>query len=284
MQVTVLDKLSHFGCKPCIRKIEICSDWITQFRNTEKQLTQTHTENETNDILCDLDSIFLNSLDEDLTLDETRVQWREEKIKEIFEEIQQNENLLGQYDKNEQIREIIENNSDSSDQEDEDATSQAEKPPVKKKRKTLPISSIEEKTLKCQNCFKKFENIEDLQIHKNFCKLFYCQLCKPQISFKDKEKLMEHKKNCHKDLLMCHLCGNSYSQTYLVKHFKNHFESSKECNLCGKVLKNSTLLMAHVGKIHSVRYSQICDACGGSFKNLKKHLSECKAVAKEVIS
>lgn len=248
-------------------------------------MTEHHADPETNDILCDLDSIFLNSLDEDLTLDETRAQWREEKIKEIFEEIQQNENLLDQSDQNKQMHEIIKNHSDTSDQDEEDQEPELEKPPVKKKRKkSLPTSTIEEKTLKCHNCFKKFENIEDLQIHKNFCKLFYCQLCKPQISFKDKEKLMEHKKNSHKELLMCHLCGNSYSQTYLVKHFKNHFENSKECNLCGKVLKNSTLLMAHMGKIHEVRHSQVCDGCGGTFKNLKKHLSDCKAVAKEEIS
>lgn len=258
-------RLSQYACQLCLKKIKICSKLIKYFRRNE-----------------------LSALKKDVKLPGDLNEHYKEKVKlmhssdicfESFkDQLPSNKNLILNedfYDK-EEISSIIEDNSMSSIEETSKTVTEC------KRRKydiqAVNIRPYEIKTLKCNNCYKKFDDLNNLKLHKNFCKLFYCQLCKPQVIFTDKSELVNHKKDCHSQSLVCHICGKSYSQSYLLKHFKNHFEKRKKCPYCDKILKNVTILMTHVDTIHSDRFSSVCEICGGCFKNLKNHVITCKAI------
>ncbi|KAL0276407.1 UNVERIFIED_CONTAM: hypothetical protein PYX00_003992 [Menopon gallinae] len=262
--------LSNHACQSCIKKIQICSRLIKFFRRNELSALKKQMKLSRQSAVTSKEKVNPVLSNENISLEN-------QKNSALSKDFTLNKDL---YDK-EQIDSIIEDNSISSVEEVSESKTATECKRRKYDAQAVNIRPCEIKTLKCNNCFKKFDDVNNLKLHKNFCKLFYCQLCKPQIVFNDKIELTNHKKECHSHSLVCHICGKSYSQSYLLKHFKNHFEDRKKCPYCDKILKNVTILMAHVDAIHSDRFSSVCEICGGCFKNLKNHVSTCGGTQNE---
>lgn len=110
----------------------------------------------------------------------------------------------------------------------------------------------------CDECKKTFETKIDLEGHQKLCGAFYskCSFC--QVSFHDKEILLQHLKHCNPETLaLCASCGEEFRNIYKVMEHvdscpRNGMHSSITCKTCDVLLKNKEEVQSHLSQVRVI--------------------------------
>ncbi|KAL7307911.1 hypothetical protein TKK_0000004 [Trichogramma kaykai] len=163
--------------------------------------------------------------------------------------------------------------------------------PTLRKLKKHKLTNHKAKTLKCDECYKKFVSITLFQIHKAMHKKKYkyeclCETCEK--IFPSRKIMTNHK--CPMDKapeLFCDLCGVSHiGEGDFYKHrMQCHPEDLYNCEICSNLAPHAGAFCDKKALAYHIRDSHIkvyeCDKCFAEFGNKRDLAVHCNSLHKQ---
>ena len=105
------------------------------------------------------------------------------------------------------------------------------------------------KPFECASCGKKFSRKENLRRHQALHsdeRMYKCEICPDERSFKSKHYLNAHMKFHYEPRHSCTVCGKKFHRPSTLKeHMQGHFKPTHSCGGCGKMFHTSSGLNRH---------------------------------------
>lgn len=148
----------------------------------------------------------------------------------------------------------------------------------------------QDKSRRCNLCYKEFDSVDELQDHRKFCEVIVttlvCPLCKLKYAFKG--ALVKHILHHHKErelmdstrILLygpkaekfeCHICKKKYSsQNQLDHHSRIHLQYPEryKCYICKHKFLSAGALREHMKQHYTTGTSYPCIYCGHNYHKL----------------
>ena len=169
-----------------------------------------------------------------------------------------------------------------------------------KENTVVPIVKFEQKgKIQCPECGKWYSSQCTLRDHRNRVhnfnvklKTYDCEFCNESLIFDHRNKFMQHKHKCKKDIFgkafLCTDCGKNYSsQNSLTAHRKSMHEKrmrNLECPFCKTIItaRHQSYLDVHIRSCNvanSPEYDKFeCERCHKRHQNkeaFEKHIGKC---------